>query len=409
MNKLSRQLNEFLSGEILLRKMVVLPEYNFEIERTQDRLVALLDIYKIYIPTLTTVEIYNRLYLAVLSSLEKKNTIEEVRLLNENFKNKKTPISKRYGVIGGLDSFKILGSAGLGKTSSIQRCIDLISDNNLIINENPYREIIPILIVECVADGSFKNLLFSILKVIDYKLGTNYFNVNNRSTMNIDTLLVLTSNILINHVCVLVIDEIERVANDSRKGETLINYLTQLVNQSNVAICFVGNISADKYFSNKEYLSRRTIGIEIKKMEYDENFYRFCELLFKFQYTKNKLSFDPTVASLMYKLTNGNTAMVISLFVESQKFSIINGIERLSLDVIKETFKRYFSTMLPHIEIDDVKPIKRIKEEEISLETKSNFKSDNLFELVRQKCNKDVDEAIYLLKDKIRVEFCTYD
>lgn len=409
MNNLSKQLNEFLSGEKLLKSMVVLPEYKSGLDSVQERLVALLDIYKLYVPALTTLEIYNRLYLSVLSALDKKNTIEEVRLLNNNFKRHTIPISKRYGVIGGLDSFKILGTAGLGKTSSIQRCIDLISDKNLLINENPYREIIPILMVECVADGSFKNLLFSILKAIDIRLGTNYFEANNRPTMNIDTLLIMTSNVLTNHVCVLVIDEIERVANDSRKGDTLVNYLTQLVNQSNVSICFVGNESANKYFSNKEYLSRRTIGIELKKMEYDENFYRFCELLFKYQYTKTKVVFDSSYASLIYKLTNGITSMIISLFVEAQKHSIINGIEELTLDVIKDTFKKYFSTMLPHIEINDIKSKTQTKANTLILEDTNEFNNEDLFEQVRRKCDKDFDKAIYLLREKVIVEFCVYD
>ena len=260
-----------------------------------------------------------------------------------------------------------------------------------------------------MADGSFKNLLYSILKEVDNKLGTNYFNVNNRTTMNADTLLVLTSSILTNHVCVLVVDEIERVANDSRRGETLINYLTQLVNQSNISICFVGNISADKYFSNKEYLSRRTIGIEIKKMEYDENFYRFCELLFKFQYTKEKVQFDSSYATLLYKLTNGNTAMMKSLFIEAQKYSIITGIEKLSLDLIKDTFIKYFSTMVNHINVDDINKMKPIKEEIIKLDTNEDYEKEDLFEYVRSVSNKDINRALCYLKEKVAVEFCTYD
>ena len=82
---------------------------------------------------------------------------------------------------------------------------------------------------------------------------------NNKSTMTIDVLLSVVSKVLIIHVALLVIDEVERVANDSKKGDTLINYLTQLVNQSNIAICFVGNESTNKYFEQKEYMSRRTI------------------------------------------------------------------------------------------------------------------------------------------------------
>lgn len=408
MIELSKQLNDFLSGETLLKKMVVLPKIK-DVDQMKERLIALLDIYKIFIPTLSTVEIYNRLYLSVISSLEKKNTVEEVKLLNENYKNKKVPISKRYGVIGGLDSFKILGFAGVGKTSTVQRCVDLISEDNLLIVDKPYREIIPILIVECVADGSFKNLLFSILKEIDNRLGTNYFETNNRSTMNVDTLLVLTSNILINHVCVLVIDEIERVANDSRKGDTLVNYLTQLVNQSNVAICFVGNKSANKYFSNKEYLSRRTIGIEIEKMEYGDEFYKFCEILFKYQYTLKKVDFTPAYAALFYKLTNGAVSMMVSLFIESQKFAIINGIERLTLDVIKTTFKNYFATMVNHIDIKETKITKKVNEQPIKLNQQSDYTSDNIFEDTRKVVDKDIEKALYLLKDKVNLEIYNYD
>ena len=410
MKELSYQLNEFLSGETLLKKMMVVPEYKDGLYRVQDRLVALMDIYKLFIPTLTNVDIYNRLYLSVLCSLEKKNTIEEVRQLNENFKNRKSTEDRRYGIIGGLDSFKILGSAGIGKSSAIQRCIDLISDNNLLVSEVPYKEVIPVLYVESVADGSFKNLLYSILKEVDNKLGTNYFNVNNRTTMNADTLLVLTSSILTNHVCVLVVDEIERVANDSRRGETLINYLTQLVNQSNISICFVGNISTNKYFSSKEYLSRRMIGIEMKKLDYDDHFYRFCELMFRYQYTKEKVQFDSSYATLFYKLTNGNTAMMKSLFIEAQKHSIITGIEKLSLDIIKDTFIKYFSTMVNHINVDDINKKKPIKEETIvKLDTNEDYEKEDLFEHVRNVSNKDINRALCYLKEKVAVEFCTYD
>ena len=98
-----------------------------------------------------------------------------------------------------------------------------------------------------------------------------------------DVLLAAVSNVLINHVALLVIDEIERVANDSKRGDTLINYLTQLVNQSNIAICFVGNESANKYFEMKEYMSRRTIGLSIHKMKYDEEFYKFLKILFVYR------------------------------------------------------------------------------------------------------------------------------
>ena len=267
MDKVKEQLNRYLCGEELIKALTVLPSYREGLVEIPDRLTALLDIYKIYIPSSSTLDIYNRLYIAILNSLDKKATLLEVGLQNDNFMAIKG--IKRYGLIGGLESFEIIGTAGLGKTSSVQRCVDIIA-NKILISKKPYREIIPVLLIEAVADGSFKSLLYTILQEIDRLLGTNYFIENNHVTATTDALLAAVSNCLINHCLILVIDEIERVANDSRKGTTLINYLTQLVNQSNIAVCFVGNESANRYFETKEYMSRRTIGISIKKMGYDD-------------------------------------------------------------------------------------------------------------------------------------------
>ena len=149
MNKLVDQLNPYYNNEDLLNELIVLPEYK-KVNSISERLMSLLDIYKIFIPSTSTFDIYNRLYMSVVCSLEKKNTIEEVKLINDNYRSEKK--YKRYGIIGGLESFRITGNAGLGKTSSVQRCIDIITGNRIIKCDNYYREIIPILFIECVAD-----------------------------------------------------------------------------------------------------------------------------------------------------------------------------------------------------------------------------------------------------------------
>jgi hypothetical protein len=188
----------------------------------------------------------------------------------------------------------------VGKSSSVQRCIDLICGGKVLVQDDPHREIIPVLVVEAVADGSFKSLLYSILQQVDSQIGTNFFLLNKRVTTTVDMLLATVANVLINHVAVLIIDEIERVANESYKGAVLINYLTQLVNQSNIAIGFVGNESANRYFETKEYMSRRAIGISLKKMEYGEYFYRFASMLFGYQYTNKKIQFSAEIARYLF-------------------------------------------------------------------------------------------------------------
>lgn len=402
MDKIKEQLNKYLSGDELIKALTVLPPYREGLTDIPDRLTALLEIYKIFIPSRSTPDIYNRLYLALLNSLEKKNTLLEVGLQNDNFRAVKG--LKRYGVIGGLESFRITGTAGLGKTSSVQRCSEIITDK-ILKSSNPYREIIPILFIECVADGSFKSLLYSILQEVDRSLNTSYFVSNKHVTATVDALLAAVSNVLINHVAVLVIDEIERVANDSRKGITLINYLTQLVNQSNIAICFVGNESANRYFETKEYMSRRTIGISINKMDYDDYYYSFVRVLFNYQYTLKKAEFSAEFARVLYKLSNGIPSMLVSLFVETQRNVILSGKEELTPATFEATFKDNFSTMAPHIELEKIKvPVK--KEVAEVRETKTvPFEEQYLLYRIREQAGKDFNKFIGLLKDNIAVEY----
>ena len=402
MDNVKEQLNQYLSGETLIRALTVLPPYREGLESIPERLTALLDIYKIFIPSRSTPDIYNRLYLAILNSLEKKNTLLEVGLQNDNFRAIKG--LKRYGVIGGLESFRITGTAGLGKTSSVQRCSEIIADK-ILISSNPYREIIPVLFIECVADGSFKSLLYSILQEVDRLLDTSYFVSNRHITATVDALLAAVSNVLINHVAVLVIDEIERVANDSRKGITLINYLTQLVNQSNIAICFVGNESANRYFETKEYMSRRTIGISIRKMDYDDYYYNFVRILFGYQYTLHRVEFNAEFARILYRLSNGIPSMLVSLFAETQRSVILSGKEELTPAAFETTFRENFSTMAPYIELEKVKVSS--KKEVVAVKSIESVPLDDQYLLyrIREQTKTDYQKFISLLKDSVSVEY----
>ena len=402
MNDFIEQLRPLLEGDNLYKELMVLPEIKTNFKNKVERLVALLDIYKIYIPNKTTMDIYTRLYLTVLNSLERKDTYEEVVKLNDNFKVIKG--LKHYGIIGGLESFSITGRAGIGKTSTIERCSDIIVENKTIIKKSPYREIIPILVVESPADGSFKNLLFSILQEVDARLGTNYLVSNKHQTTTIDVLLSATSNVLINHVGLLVIDEIERVANESKKGMTLINYLTQLVNQANISVCFVGNISANNYFQTKEYLARRTIGVKLEKMGYDEEYLTFLKILFRYQYVSKPISLNCEITREIYRLTNGLPSLIISLFAETQRSIILKDEESISIEALRETFRDQLMNLKPLIADTSLvmPPVKRDKEE--ILEEKKHYK-EMLFETIRKMAGKDVNKAINCLIEKIEIEF----
>ena len=102
--------------------------------------------------------------------------------------------------------------------------------------------------------------------------------------------------------------------------------------------------------------------------------------------------------------------MMKSLFIEAQKYSIITGIEKLSLDLIKDTFIKYFSTMINHINVDDINKKKPVKDDVVvKLDTNDGYEKEDLFEHVRVVSNKDINRALCYLKEKVAVEFCSYD
>ena len=401
MEKLVEKMEPIVEGDKLIETLSIFPKYQSGLVSKGERLVALLDIYKIFIPTKETIEVYHQLYLSVLGSLEKKDSIDEVKLLNENFKIIKG--LKRYGIIGGLESFRITGCSGVGKSTSVQRCVDVISKHKIIRREKPLREIIPILIVECVADGSFKSLLYSILQSVDEILGTSYFVSNKHLTTTIDVLLSAVSNVLINHVALLIIDECERVANDSKKGEVLMNYLTQLVNQSNISICFVGNESCNSYFQNKEYLARRTTGISIHKMNYDDGFYFFVKKLFEYQYVLKKVELNSEFVNEFFKLSNGLPSVVVALFIETQKEAILFDEEIITTELIRKVFKSKFSNLLSLMNRNSIVSIPQ-RSKTVEADSKGISYRETLFKDLSHIGNKNVETFIDSLQKIITVE-----
>lgn len=95
-------LNKMLTGDCLLHKMSIYPEYNHLYIKKFDRCIRLNElskIYDIYVPTKMTIEIYVQLYLSLIKSLNKKCTMAA---------QKQRYCSLQNGVIGGADSFTIL-------------------------------------------------------------------------------------------------------------------------------------------------------------------------------------------------------------------------------------------------------------------------------------------------------------
>lgn len=209
--RLIEKLPEMLSGQELLQTMQILPPYDREIctgGTPTQRLMQLNDVYAIYIPSQMSMEIYSKLYLSILRSLQKKGTKLAVQQLNRNASQMQEAARSRgeqqySGIMGGADCFTIIGMSGIGKSTAIARALQLIGAERVIQLEKPYTKIIPCLTVQCPFDSSVKGLMLEILKTVDEKLDTTYYKTALRARATTDMLIGSVSQVCLNHIGLL--------------------------------------------------------------------------------------------------------------------------------------------------------------------------------------------------------------
>lgn len=349
MNSIIDKLPKMLVGEELYEKSLALPDYNDNI-RLQDagnRLIALSDLYNIYIPSDMSTEIYCKLYLALVRSLQKKNTTDTIRQLNENHKM----IQKQAynGVIGGSDCFAITGCSGIGKSSAIYRAIDLIGINGVIETQKPYRKIIPFVVVQTPFDCSAKGLLLEILRQVDIVIGSDYYIKGMRARVTTDMLIGTVSQVALNHIGLLVVDEIQNIVNN-KGGLSLVNMLTQLINSSGISICMVGTPESTTFFEQALRLARRSLGLHYNTLEFNDYFCDFCKNIFEYQYTKERAELTDTILHWLYEHSGGIISAVISLMHDTQEIAILNGVEKICPETLNLAYQNRLSMLHTYIE-----------------------------------------------------------
>lgn len=339
------------SGDDLFSALEVLPKYDEAIREAEVpvRLMALSDLYRIYVPSQMSLEIYSKMYLALLRSLQKKGTKMAVQQRNQNHK---AVLQQEYsGIMGGSDSFTIIGASGIGKSSAISRAITLITENRVIEVENPYTKIIPCICVQCPFDSSVKGLLLEILRKVDEMIESKYYENALRARTTTDMLIGSVSQVALNHIGLLVVDEIQNVCN-SKNGKSLVGMLTQLINNSGISICMVGTPESAVFFEQAVQLARRSLGLRYDVMEYGTDFRNFCEIVFSYQYVKQKTEITDGMIEWLYEHTSGNISVVVSLIHDAQEIAILNGKEVLNLESLNEAYQQRLSMLHGFIHIE---------------------------------------------------------
>lgn len=349
LTELVKALPEMMAGKELLSAMTSLPDYDDSIRAENEavRLMALSDLYQIYLPSQMSLEIYSKLYLALLRSLQKKGS--KVAILQQ-YENHKAIRQQEYsGIIGDSDSFTIIGTSGIGKSTAISKALDLIMASGIIEVKEPFVKVIPCIVVQCPFDSSVKGLLLEILRKVDECLGSKYYERAVRTRSTTDMIIGSVSQVALNHIGLLIVDEIQNVVN-SKNGKSLIGALTQLINNSGISICMVGTPESAVFFEQAMQLARRSLGLQYGRLEYNRYFCDFCCTLFSYQYVKRHTEITPAIIEWLYEHSSGIVSVVVSLIHDAQEIAILDGREELSIETLNEAYQKRLSLLHAYIE-----------------------------------------------------------
>ncbi|RJW53975.1 transposase [Clostridiales bacterium TF09-2AC] len=287
--------------------------------------------------------LYDMLYRAMATTYQTKTVVESVKQLNEIYMDFRTGKERTLNYSTQAYSGAVLGVPGIGKTSTIQRCLSTMPQ---VIIHTKYKEKqfytkqINYLIVECPSDCSVKTLAFNILSAIDRAIGSEYFtqagSVKSISSSALTTRLkIICMN---HHIGLIVIDEIQNaIQTAAKKKQTrpLIKFLVELTNETSTGICFCGTLEAEELFVKQEHLKRRTRGLRLLPMKFDMTYRKFISTLWEYQATLHKAELTEKLMKQIYDLSAGIPAYIVKIFQEAQTQAILSGREKITYESIK--------------------------------------------------------------------------
>ena len=350
MENLMTKMPKMLMGQDLAKSMLLLPTYNPAICKADAgaRLMALDAMTDIYVPSQMSYEIYSKIYMAMLHSLKKKQTKDAIQQGNQN--HMRLQGLGYNSVLGGADSFSIIGPSGIGKSTAIAKSIALSGGDQIITTENPYAQIIPCINVQCPHDCSVKGLLLAILSQVDVLIGTRYEHLAVKDRASIDNLIGTVSQVALNNILLIVIDECQNICRN-KGGVNLVASMTQLINSSGVSICLVGLPETELFLGKEMQLARRSVGLSYSALPYDEYFIQFCETLFSYQYVTHPSKLTPELIELLYECTGGIIAIVVSFIMEAQQIAILTGKEELNKETILMAYNKRLKNVQDFVQV----------------------------------------------------------
>jgi hypothetical protein len=249
--------------------------------------------------------------------------------------------------------FALLGSPGLGKTTSIARILRLYPQ--VIHHRSPelHHTQVVWLFLTCPHDKSTRGLCLLFFKEVDNILGTDHLREYSRD--NESNLIAGMDSVAADlSLGMLIIDEIQFLSAGKSGGkDDMLKFFVQLENTLGIPIVLVGTHRASKLIAGSPHLARRSVGMGGKTWKPlradDPEWEIFISAMWEHQFVKNTVELNPDIMREMYNETQGYLNYAVDLFYYVQRDAIDDGSETISIDSLSSAAARHLEYSRPYI------------------------------------------------------------
>lgn len=288
----------------------------------------------IFIPMDYMYALYDQLYRAIRTTYTTRTVLEGIRQTNALFRGD-AGIRGDAGTCFATQAAagSVLGVPGIGKTSTIRRCLDTmpqVIEHTDFEGQPFFCKQVLYLRVECPSDCSVKTLALNLVAALDRAIGSNYLHQLTALRSAAASAIAAQVKILCmtHHVGLILVDEIQNAvvtAQKNKQVKPLIKFLVELTNDTCTGVFFVGTPQAEELFTSQEHLKRRTRGIRLLPLKPDGVYRNFLKLLWRYQLTPERAELTEALANKLYDWSGGIPAYIVKIFQESQAQAFLMG------------------------------------------------------------------------------------